>query len=104
MFFQGQEKEVTAVQEDEPVTQQDSAQENEDVSCKEEVSSPAVFVNTRRGRGNGTKRKISDTAAVTECDAPPSAAEVFTHHNTLNTNRTTTKYLLCCSVDALHSG
>ncbi|XP_037603291.1 nucleolar and spindle-associated protein 1 [Sebastes umbrosus] len=72
---QGQEKEVTAVQEDEPVTQQDSAQENEDVSRKEEVSSPAVFVNTRRGRGNGTKRKISDTAAVTECDAPPSAAE-----------------------------
>ncbi|XP_044023378.1 nucleolar and spindle-associated protein 1 isoform X1 [Siniperca chuatsi] len=73
---QGQEKDAAVVQEDENATQ-DSTQENKDTSCKEEVSSPTVFVNTRRGKGNGTKRKISDTASVTECDAklPPRAAE-----------------------------
>lgn len=67
--FQGQENDATAVQED----------ENKDASCMEELSNPAVFVNTRRGKGNCTKRKISDTATVTECDAqfPPSAAEVL---------------------------
>ncbi|XP_042356039.1 nucleolar and spindle-associated protein 1 [Plectropomus leopardus] len=64
---QGQKKDFTAVA-------QDSAQENKDASCEEEVSSPAVFVNTRRGKG---KRKISDTAPVTESDAklPPCPAE-----------------------------
>lgn len=64
------------VQEDENATK-DSAQENKE--CKEEVFNPTVFVNTRRGRGNGTKRKISDTATVTEYGAsiPPSAAEVL---------------------------
>ncbi|XP_027130828.1 nucleolar and spindle-associated protein 1 isoform X2 [Larimichthys crocea] len=66
---EAQEKDSVAVQEDNNETP-DSARPNE------EVSSPAVFVNTRRGKGNGTKRKISDTA--TECDGklPPSAAEV----------------------------
>nr|XP_046268368.1 nucleolar and spindle-associated protein 1 [Scatophagus argus] len=51
--------------------------ENKDASCREEVCSPAVFVNTRRGRGNATKRRISDTAAVAEPDAksPPGAPE-----------------------------
>ncbi|XP_070776307.1 nucleolar and spindle-associated protein 1 [Enoplosus armatus] len=73
---QGQEKDVTAVQEDANASQ-DGAHENKDASCKEEVSSPTVFVNTRRGKRNGTKRKISDVATVIECDAklPPSAAE-----------------------------
>ncbi|XP_060938524.1 nucleolar and spindle-associated protein 1 [Limanda limanda] len=53
---------------------QEAAQESEDATPQEEVSSSAVFVNTRRGRGNGTKRKISDTEA--ECDvSPPAAAE-----------------------------
>ncbi|XP_072221663.1 nucleolar and spindle-associated protein 1 [Leuresthes tenuis] len=42
-------------------------QESRDEACEEEASSTAVFVNTRRGRGNGTKRKIY--AAVTECAA-----------------------------------
>ncbi|XP_071353766.1 nucleolar and spindle-associated protein 1 [Trachinotus anak] len=73
---QGQEVEAVAVQEDENAGQ-GSAQENKDATCKKEVSSTAVFVNTRRGKGNGTKRKISDTAAEAECDAKlaPSAAE-----------------------------
>uniref|UniRef100_UPI0037E810A9 nucleolar and spindle-associated protein 1 n=1 Tax=Semicossyphus pulcher TaxID=241346 RepID=UPI0037E810A9 len=71
-----QDEDVTAVEEVEHATQ-DTTQENKDSSRKEEVSSSIVFVNTRRGKGNGTKRKISDTATVTECDAPlpPSAAE-----------------------------
>ena len=75
---QGQENNATAVQEDNNATQ-DNAQENEDACCMEEISSPTVFVNTRRGRGNGTKRKISDTTTATECDAklPPNAAEVL---------------------------
>ncbi|XP_074547939.1 nucleolar and spindle-associated protein 1 [Halichoeres trimaculatus] len=61
-----QNKGVAEAQEDQPVTQ-DSAQENK------EASSPTVFVNTRRGRGNGTKRKISDTA--TDAEIPPIVAE-----------------------------
>ncbi|KAG7510412.1 nucleolar and spindle-associated protein 1 [Solea senegalensis] len=56
---QGQEKDEAAVQE-EGKAEEDSAEEN----TAEAVPSTAVFVNTRRGRGNGTKRKISDT----ECD------------------------------------
>ncbi|XP_068435751.1 nucleolar and spindle-associated protein 1 [Clinocottus analis] len=63
---QAQENDVPTVQIDETATQ-DVAQENK------EVSSPAVFVNTRRGRGNGTKRKISDPAPATR--SPPSATE-----------------------------
>ncbi|XP_070698938.1 nucleolar and spindle-associated protein 1 [Pempheris klunzingeri] len=66
------EEDATAVQEVK------NDQENKDSSCTEGVSSPAVFVNIRRGKGKrGTKRKISDTAAVDKCDAelPPSAAE-----------------------------
>lgn len=47
----------------------DSAQENNEATCKDEVLSPTVFVNTRRGKRNGTKRRISDTATVTEHDA-----------------------------------
>ncbi|XP_076605325.1 nucleolar and spindle-associated protein 1 [Chaetodon auriga] len=73
---QGQERDVNAVQDDENATQ-DNTQGNNEASCQEAVSSPAVFVNTRRGKRNGTKRKISDPESVTECDAklPPSAAE-----------------------------
>ncbi|XP_073339679.1 nucleolar and spindle-associated protein 1 [Pagrus major] len=68
---QGEEEEATALQEEENTTV-DSAEES-----KDEVSSPTVFVNTRRGRGNGTKRKVPDTEPVAECDAklPPSTAE-----------------------------
>ncbi|KAI3367466.1 hypothetical protein L3Q82_026325 [Scortum barcoo] len=65
---QGQEKDATAAQEDPKV---------KDVPTEEQIASTTVFVNTRRGKGNCTKRKISDSAAGTECDAklPPSAAE-----------------------------
>ena len=63
---------------DDKAAAQDTVQENKDASCKEDVSSPTVFVNTRRGRGNGTKRKIPDAETVTESDVelPPRAAEV----------------------------
>ncbi|XP_036981253.1 nucleolar and spindle-associated protein 1 isoform X1 [Acanthopagrus latus] len=73
---QGEEKDATAQQKEEN-SSMDSTQENKDSSCDEEFSSPTVFVNTRRGRGNGTKRKIPDPEPVTECDAklPPSTAE-----------------------------
>lgn len=47
-----------------------ATEENSDPACEEEIFSPAVFVNTRRGKGNGTKRKISDASI------PPSAAPV----------------------------
>lgn len=61
----------------------DEAQEKSEVvldsSCKEEVSSTIGFVNTRRGKGKGNKRKISDTATLTKSDAkmPPVAAKVL---------------------------
>lgn len=61
----------------------DEAQEKPEVvldsSCKEEVSSTTGFVNTRRGKGQGTKRKISVTATLTKSDAkmPPVAAKVL---------------------------
>ncbi|KAM7376279.1 hypothetical protein PAMP_006022 [Pampus punctatissimus] len=67
---QGHEKDATAVQEDENAAQ-DSAQESKDATCKKNVSSTSVFVNTRRGKGNRTKRKMSDTAD----ELPPSAEE-----------------------------
>lgn len=47
-----------------------ATEENADAACEEEIFSPAVFVNTRRGKGNGAKRKISDASI------PPSAAPV----------------------------
>lgn len=77
--FQVQEKDAAAVQED----------------CME-TSSPTVFVNTRRGRGNGTKRKISDSATVTECEAqlPPSVVEVL-HIITSSTQMHDTKHMFC---------
>lgn len=68
---QEQNKPAAEVQEDRPVIQ-DSAQERKEASSKE-ASGTTVFVNTRRGRGNGTKRKISDT--TTDAEIPPSAAE-----------------------------
>ncbi|XP_070836139.1 nucleolar and spindle-associated protein 1 [Chaetodon trifascialis] len=73
---QGQERDVTAVQDDDNATQ-DNTEGNTEASCQEAVSSPAVFVNTRRGKRNGAKRKMSDPESVTACDAklPPSAAE-----------------------------
>ncbi|XP_062253001.1 nucleolar and spindle-associated protein 1 [Platichthys flesus] len=71
---QGQGRDATAAVEEDVNAGQGAAQESEDATPHEEVSNTAVFVNTRRGRGNGTKRKISDTEA--ECDeSPPTAAE-----------------------------
>ncbi|KAM4541751.1 nucleolar and spindle-associated protein 1 [Odontesthes bonariensis] len=60
-------------------------QESHDEACKEEASGTAVFVNTRRGRGNGTKRKVS--AAVTEYAAQmaPKTTEDDTVMNARNT-------------------
>ncbi|CAK6975610.1 nucleolar and spindle-associated protein 1 [Scomber scombrus] len=73
---QGHEKDA-AVEQKEENEAQVSAQESEDATCKEDVSSTSVFVNTRRGKGNGTKRKISETATVIECnELPPTAEEV----------------------------
>lgn len=71
--FQLQQKEVSAVQENEV------DQENNETSCKEEIYSRAVFVNPRRGKGNGTQRKISDTvnAKVCESNIAPTAVQVF---------------------------
>lgn len=61
------------------------AQEREDENAssvqtsEEETFNPPVFVNTRRGKANGTKRKISDTWTANECDVhgPPASAEVL---------------------------
>lgn len=53
---------------------EEGAEESAAPACEEEIFSPAVFVNTRRGRGNGGKRKISDPA--TDASIPPSAAPV----------------------------
>ncbi|KAF3700883.1 Nucleolar and spindle-associated protein 1 [Channa argus] len=53
---------------------QDRAQEDKDATCKEELPSTAVFVNTRRGKGNGNKGKSCDAATVIECEANPSVA------------------------------
>ncbi|XP_047466719.1 nucleolar and spindle-associated protein 1 [Mugil cephalus] len=61
-------------QDDHVQEEQSAAQDGQEAACKEEASSTSVFVNTRRGK-NCPKRKISDTATVTECDAP-NAAEV----------------------------
>uniref|UniRef100_A0A3Q0RZ08 Nucleolar and spindle associated protein 1 n=1 Tax=Amphilophus citrinellus TaxID=61819 RepID=A0A3Q0RZ08_AMPCI len=65
---------------------QEKSEDGQDSSCKEEVSNTAGFVNTRRGKRNGTKRKISDTATLTKGDAeiPPNAAKVLyiTPHST----------------------
>lgn len=74
--YQGNEKDAAVEQKDENEPQV-STQESKDATCKEDVSSTSVFVNTRRGKGNGTKRKISETAMVTECnELPPTAEEV----------------------------
>lgn len=43
---------------------------------QEEVCIPPVFVNTRRGKANGTKRKISGTEKESNVQGPPGAAEV----------------------------
>ncbi|XP_019953505.2 nucleolar and spindle-associated protein 1 [Paralichthys olivaceus] len=67
----GQDRDAAAVEEDVNAGQ-GAAQESKDATSQEEVSSTAVFVNTRRGRGNGTKRKISDTERDV---SPPTAAE-----------------------------
>lgn len=49
--------------------EQDHADENKDVSCKEvQIASNTVFVSTRRGKGNRTKRKMSVPVAGTESD------------------------------------
>ncbi|TWW71722.1 Nucleolar and spindle-associated protein 1 [Takifugu flavidus] len=72
-----QEKEAADVLEDENAS---SAQKSTETSSKEEIFNPPVFVNTRRGKANGTKRKISDTSMANECNVhgPPASAEVGT--------------------------
>lgn len=72
--FQAPEKQPTAVEEDENAS---SAQPSTETSNVENIFSPSVFVNTRRGKRIGCKRKISDTAMVNECDVHgPGAADV----------------------------
>nr|XP_040054694.1 nucleolar and spindle-associated protein 1 isoform X1 [Gasterosteus aculeatus aculeatus] len=72
---QVQENNVPIVQEDQTASQ-DRAQANTDASGREEdVSNPAVFVNTRRGKRNCTKRKICDAATEDDASSPLSAAE-----------------------------
>ncbi|XP_029349261.1 nucleolar and spindle-associated protein 1 [Echeneis naucrates] len=62
---QGQDADEAGAQEDENAGR-GGAEESTDETSKEYVSSTAVFVNTRRGKGNGTKRKIPDAAAAAE--------------------------------------
>ncbi|KAM8914918.1 nucleolar and spindle-associated protein 1 isoform 2-T2 [Spinachia spinachia] len=52
-----------------PTSQEDASGQEED------VSSPAVFVNTRRGKRNGTKRKICNAATEGGASSPPRATE-----------------------------
>ncbi|KAI9537722.1 hypothetical protein NQZ68_022384 [Dissostichus eleginoides] len=75
---QEQEKDVPAAAEEDEAVTQDSVQDDEESACEEEVPCPTVFVNTRRGKGNSTKRKLSDTATVCEDKSPPSDAQVDT--------------------------
>ncbi|KAI4788906.1 hypothetical protein KUCAC02_035557 [Chaenocephalus aceratus] len=70
---QEQEKDVPAAAEEDEAVTQDSVQDDEESACEEEVPCRTVFVNTRRGKGNGTKRKL-----VCEDKSPPSDAQVDT--------------------------
>lgn len=70
---QEQKKDVPAAAEEDEAVTQDSVQDDEESACEEEVPCPTVFVNTRRGKGNGTKRKL-----VCEDKSPPSDAQVDT--------------------------
>ncbi|CAG13254.1 unnamed protein product, partial [Tetraodon nigroviridis] len=62
---QAPETQPAAVEEDENASM---AQTSTETSAKQENFNPPVFVNTRRGKKIGGKRKISDVAAVNECD------------------------------------
>lgn len=75
------------VQEDEKVARVD-VQDRKDADRKEAASSPAVFVNTRRGRGKATKRRVTDNTTVTEDDAKmtPRAAQDDAEMNTRSTS------------------
>lgn len=73
--FRGQQKDAAAVPED---AARDHAPKTQ--GSDEDVPKVVVFVNTRRGKGNRTKRKISDTGPVTECDSKVSRD--ITHHHT----------------------
>ncbi|KAM9355701.1 nucleolar and spindle-associated protein 1 [Pholidichthys leucotaenia] len=53
---------------------QGNAQADQDASCNEVISSPTVFVNTRRGKRKSVQRKMSDSAADAD-SMPPNAAE-----------------------------
>lgn len=74
--LQAQEKEAADVPEDENAS---NAPTNAETYSKEDIFNPPVFVNTRRGKANGTKRKISDTSMANEWDVhcPPAYAEVL---------------------------
>ncbi|MEQ2220041.1 hypothetical protein ILYODFUR_001170 [Ilyodon furcidens] len=71
---QGQERDN--VQEDESAAF-DSVQENQDDADQHKAPRTAVFVNTRRGRGTCTKRKMTDAAEADDpaesCNPPCSA-------------------------------
>ncbi|XP_017267162.1 nucleolar and spindle-associated protein 1 [Kryptolebias marmoratus] len=58
---------VNVQEEDKAHRSEDSVQDGEDAVCKEEASDFNVFVNTRRGRGNASKRRLADPAS--DCDA-----------------------------------
>ncbi|XP_034015225.1 nucleolar and spindle-associated protein 1 [Thalassophryne amazonica] len=67
-----QEKKADGVQNDDAAegnsASHDDAQKHEDAAGKE-VHDTDVFVNTRRGKQKGIKRKMSETSAVMPCDA-----------------------------------
>ncbi|XP_028994691.1 nucleolar and spindle-associated protein 1 [Betta splendens] len=69
-----EDQDAAAVQQNESAAQ-DHAPKFKSSPCEEDISSTTVFVNTRRGKRNGTKRKISSTGPVTECD-PKADGEV----------------------------
>lgn len=62
----------------------DGGTEEKAAPACEEIFSPAVFVNTRRGKGNGTKRKISDASIPAR--APPVRPSAQLHTETHATN------------------
>lgn len=65
IILQGQQDYESAVQDGKNSTQDKTLEEGDTSSA---VSSTAEFVNTRRGKGKRTKRKISEIAVETESD------------------------------------
>ncbi|XP_034053911.1 LOW QUALITY PROTEIN: nucleolar and spindle-associated protein 1 [Gymnodraco acuticeps] len=67
---QEQEKDVAAAAEEDEAVTQDSVQDDEESACEEEVPCPTVFVNTRRGKGNGNQEKTRVDTDVASSAAP----------------------------------